>query len=970
MTHFSAGVNIQTIAHCRLSQQDRDLDNKAHGSKFSAVRHNLCMATAHTFTIDTPDSALSLPHVAEAIARGFIEIKGSRVHYNLNQKKQYDWTDPEEWVRAQTIAFLIVTKSYPANRIRTEVTVPRRTPSDLADIVVYSDDRCQAPYLIVENKADGQTRAGRRQGIEQLFGNANSLRAPLGLYDEGSEHTFFDVANFAPTERTANQRGDRNSIPAQYGAAPVYTYIAGGGSDIQPVRSNILEGKIRRSHSIIWAGGKRDPLYAFDEWSKLLFAKVVDERNTPTGEPRGFQIGTDETVAAVANRVHALFRRGCLDDPTIFQSDTRITLPDRKIYEVVKVLQDASLMGTDVDSIGGAFENFFGQIFRGELGQYFTMRQIARFAVSVLDLRHDDYVLDPTSGSGGFLLEALLQVWHRIDSQFHGQSTEQISRNKNDFALLRVYGIEIHDILARICKINLLLHHDGHTNIEGDRSCLDSHFTKPRLQSRSGMFTKVVGNPPFGDEVAEGDEDLLGSNSLEAFEVAAGRDKVASEHVILERCVDFLGPGGRFGLVLPDGLFNNQGDLSNCPQVRKWLAKQGHIEGIVSLPDFAFRKSGAQNKTSILFFRKFTRTQKRDFDRRLDSEMARQERAAEQASERGEEVPSIDEAAGIAAVYRVAPFDSMRVFMAEANHIGYTTTGAPSNRNELYNGGAGGRIDSDQDGTILGEWLRFQASPQTYDGRDSPDCMAQPFAEVWTAHESNRLDPKYHLFKRNERAYTPTGWIRARVGDVMVKREEEVDPAQTPDDRFSVMTIAQTGDIRPREAGKGVNPPDWLGMYFESGSSRWFMAQAGDVVFSSIDLWKGCIAVVPAEFDGAIVTKEFPIYEVVDDRLDAEFLSFLLRSRYYQRAFRAITTGHSNRRRTQVGDFEDLEICFPSTIAEQHALIAALRTAKQGQREAIAALRTEMLNFSDVVDGREDEELPEVESVATETPQS
>ena len=914
---------------------------------------------------ETPEAALSHPDVIEAIGRGFIEVKGDRIHYNLNQKRSYDWTDPEEWVRARTIAYLIVSKSYPANRLRTEVTVPRRTPSDQADIVVYEDDRCQTPYLVVENKADGQSARGRKQGIEQLFGNANSLRVPFGLYDEGGEHGFYDVQSFPSTERKANLKGGREVIPAQYGKAPVYTYIAGGATDIQPVKASVLETKIRRSHSIIWAGGKRDPLYAFDEWSKLLFAKVVDERNTPTGEPRSFQIGTDETVAAVANRVHRLFRRGCLDDPTIFQSDTRISLPDRKVFDVVKVLQEVSLMGTDVDTIGGAFENFFGSIFRGELGQYFTMRQIARFTVSLLDIGHEDYVLDPTAGSGGFLLEALLQVWHRVDEQFRGQRPEHIIRNKNDFALLRVYGIEIHDILSRICKINLLLHHDGHTNIEGDRSCLDNHFTKPRLQSWSGMFSKVVGNPPFGDEVAEGDEDLLGGTALESFEVAGGRDKIPSEHVIVERVVDFLEPGGRFGLVLPDGLLNNQGELSNCPQVRAWLAKNGHIEAIVSLPDFAFRKSGAQNKTSILFFRKFTRSQKQTFDRRLEREIERLEKVAERAQTAGQPIPDASESMAIGNVYAAAPFAGFHVFMAEVNHIGYTTTGTPSDKNELYRGSAGGRIDADQSDTVLGEWRAFTKNPGTYAGRDTPDCMALPFADVWRAHDSHRLDPKYHLFKRNERSYTPPGWLRAKAKDVMGRREDEIDPSLTPDDRFKVMTIAQTGDIRPREAGKGKNPPDWLGMYFENGSSRWFQARAGDVVYSSIDLWKGCIAVVPDDFDMSIVTKEFPIYEVKDARLDAEFLSFLLRSRYYQRAFRAITTGHSNRRRTQAGDFEELEICFPPTVAEQRTLIDALRGAKQGQRDAIANIRAEMLSFSDIVDGRHDGELPEIEADAS-----
>lgn len=912
---------------------------------------------------NSPELALAQPDVAEAIARGFIEVRANRVKYNLNQKREYDWTDPEEWVRACTIAFLIVSKSYPANRLRTEVQVPRRIPNDWADIVVYKDDRCTEPYLVVETKGVGQSRRNRAQGIEQLFGNANSLRAPLGLYDEGNEHYLFDIAGFASTEREANRLGNRSTLPELYGETAEYSLIAGSENDIRPITSLALEGKIRRSHSIIWSGGKRDPLFAFDEWSKILFAKVVDERGTPTGQPRGFQIGTKETVTAVANRVHTLFLRGCQDDTTIFPHGTRINLPDKKIYEVVGILQDASLMGTDVDSIGGAFENFFGSIFRGELGQYFTMRQIARFTVSLMGISHEHYVIDPSAGSGGFLLEALLQVWHNIDRAYQGQPQEQVIRIKNDFALLRVFGIEIHDILARICKINLLLHHDGHTNIEGDRSCLDATFIKPRLQNWSGQFQRVVGNPPFGDEVTAGDEDLLGSNHLENFKVAVGREKVPSEHVIVERAVDLLEGGGKFGLVLPDGLLNNQGELSNCPRVRAFLAKEGQIEAIVSLPDFAFRKSGAQNKTSILFFRKFTRQEKLTFDRNLEAALDELTQLSLAAVENGGAPIPCDEEAAIGLVYSRPPFASMRVFMAEANHIGYTPAGVTTPINDLYNGAPGGRIDVEQEGTILGEWRKFEANPSEYLGRTSPDCVAMPFSAVWFAHSSHRIDPKYHLFKQNESAFTPTGWVRVHVRDVMRRREEVVIPENQPDQRFKVMTISQTGEIRDREAGKGRNPPEWLGMYFEQGSSTWFQARAGDVVYSSIDLWKGCIAVVPPEFDGALVTKEFPIFEVTDTRIDAEFLSYLLRCRYYQRAFRAITTGHSNRRRTQIGDFEALEICFPEDREDQQRIVAAIRNARRLQRQAQIRIREEMLLFSDLVDGRHEGELPEIEEV-------
>jgi len=117
---------------------------------------------------------------------------------------------------------------------------------------------------------------------------------------------------------------------------------------------------------------------------------------------------------------------------------------------------------------------------------------------------------------------------------------------------------------------------------------------------------------------------------------------------------------------------------------------------------------------------------------------------------------------------------------------------------------------------------------------------------------------------------------------------------------------------------------------------------------------------VPPEFDGALVTKEFPIYEVTDSRLTPEFLSCLLRSRYYQRAFRAITTGHSNRRRTQVPDFEALQIYFPADPSIQRALIEPVLAARGSQVASQVSLRTAMNQLSDVIDHRGDEELPDL----------
>lgn len=886
----------------------------------------------------------NLPYVIEAVARGFVEIRGDRAHYHLNKERDYDWNDPEEWVRFAVVAWLIIGKGYPPKRMQVEVAVPRRVPGDFADIVVFRDDRCKVPYLVVETKADPQSSAARNQAIEQGMGNANSLRAELMLYDEWSTSILFDTSGAYPAmERVANRRGDRTRVPREYiGTAPKYRFIAGDlSSDIAPATARALENKVRRTHSIIWSGGKRDPLTSFDEWSKLLFAKVHDERTTPNGKPRRFQIGSAETATTVASRVHQLFAQASEQDKTIFPPSLRIRLPDDKIYDIVEVLQDISIVDTSVDTIGQAFEHFFGSVFRGELGQYFTMRQICRFMVAALDIDPQHYVIDPAAGSGGFLLEALLQVWHDIDKKFSGQ--HDMERLKYDFAMLHVYGIEIHEILARILKINLLLHHDGHTNIEGDRSSLDVDFTNQRLKtSWMGGFHRVVGNPPFGDTVKENDTDLLGANHLSTFEVAEGRTQVPSDHVILERGIDMLHDGGRLAFVVPDGLLNNQGELSNCPQVRRMLARRGVIEAIVSLPDYAFRKSGAQNKTSILFFRKFEAAERTCW---LN--------AYREAKNQG----ATDELAILAGL-KAVPY---HVFLAEANFIGYTPTGQKSDKNDLYVPDSAGLLADDQSGSILGEMRRFESDREQYDGYIQPDCMALDVVDMWTAHDSHRLDPKYFLFKREERTVTPEGWVSLPISKVMQRREQQVKPEERPNDDVTVLTLAQTGEIRAREAGKGRTPPSWQGMYFEDMPTKWFATHAGDVVFSGIDLWKGCITIVPREFDGALVSSEFPVYAITDDRIDPDFLSTLLRSRYYRRAFRAITTGHSNRRRTQAEDFEELEICFPANINEQKHLVADVVAARDHLRASDAALKEAMLKFSDVIDQRGDEEYLEVE---------
>ena len=111
----------------------------------------------------------------------------------------------------------------------TEVVVPRRTPSDKADIVIFEDDEKKKPYLVIECKKDGITDAEFKQAIEQVFGNANSLRAKFAAVVAGYTRTVFDVAGFKPSEREKNVLSD---IPHKYGPAPKYRFFKGAPEKI------------------------------------------------------------------------------------------------------------------------------------------------------------------------------------------------------------------------------------------------------------------------------------------------------------------------------------------------------------------------------------------------------------------------------------------------------------------------------------------------------------------------------------------------------------------------------------------------------------------------------------------------------------------------------------------------------------------------------------------------------------------
>ena len=386
----------------------------------------------------------------------------NRIIYHCSRDYSTSFKNPEEIVRAAYFVELVNDYAYPKERIDIEVTVPRRTPEDRADIIVYEDDELKKPFIVVECKRDGISDAEFKQAIEQAFGNANSIRSKYATVIAGITRTAFDVSGFKPGERAKNVISD---IPKKYGKTPKYRFIKGTkDKELRVVPKDDLIKALEKAHDTVWQGGKLAPTAAFDEVSKLLFCKLQDEKDstiTKKSDPYKFQIGTHEDSKVVFDRISGIYQKAKQKDAEVFKEDVK--LEPSVVYSVVEHLQSINFNKTDLDTNGIAFERFMEDFFKGKMGQYFTPREIIRFCVLMVNPQTDKLLLDPACGSGGFLLNSMDFIREYAQKEYEDEI--EAYRAWHDFAKDNIYGIEINDQIARVCKMNMIIHDDGHSNV-------------------------------------------------------------------------------------------------------------------------------------------------------------------------------------------------------------------------------------------------------------------------------------------------------------------------------------------------------------------------------------------------------------------------------------------------------------------------------------------------------------------------
>lgn len=446
----------------------------------------------------------------------------------------------------------------------------------------------------------------------------------------------------------------------------------------------------------------------------------------------------------------------------LFEPNDIIKIRENSFEQIVKELEIYNLSTTSDDVKGIAFEKFLGRTFRGELGQFFTPRTIVDFMVKVLNPQEGEYICDPCCGSGGFLIDAFEYVRAKIEKdieqqketikkQFYTEAYDALPENEKAvidakvtdvFGVLNreldinnakgrlrslsfdcIYGTDANPRMARTAKMNMIMHGDGHGGVHHHDGLLNVNGI---FENR---FDVILTNPPFGAHVdkslliTEADKftdrqkidayvkrygqaylealkqvnDHIGEPLLSLYET--GKLSGLTEVLFIERCLNLLKPGGRMGIVLPEGVLNN----TNLQKIRDFVESKAKILLVVSIPQDVFIASGATVKPSLLFFKKFTEKEAEQYKAiqiasLSDAEQPYKKELAgitAKLSKRGKEAPSKEEKKQLQArrkeIQEIVETETKKLVkerfdyqipIAEVQKAGISTTGAPI-ENEL-----------------------------------------------------------------------------------------------------------------------------------------------------------------------------------------------------------------------------------------------------------------------------------------------
>ena len=602
-----------------------------------------------------------------------IQIKGNKIFSPVRQK----WLSltPEERVRQEYLFVLTQKYGFSLDQIGEEVPVTGRGSAQArADFLIWrtvkdrSDDR--PAMIVVECKSDNVTISTK--DYSQGDNYARREGAKFFVTHNNRETRYWRVR----IDRRPGYLEEVENIPH---ADATDKEIEELFSKLRVFKEKEFADLLHQCHNVIRNREKKDPAAAFDEIAKILFVKVYVERKLLTRRSKENLFSVDVLNKQIAeNPLDTLFQetKKSYSADKIFDDDERINLKPATGEEIVRKLEKYNLSDTSEDIKGVAFERFLGRTFRGEIGQFFTPRTIVEFMVHMIDPKEGEVVCDPASGSGGFLIRVFEIVREKIladaDQQYNAyrkkvQKNKSLSDTRRAKLLQEKYdeiqqtinqtnegsrlwnlanrcicGTDANDRMARTSKMNMIMHGDGHGGVHHHDGFLNVNGI---FETR---FDIVLTNPPFGanvepsDKVLESDIEVTAADERryvrefgEPYKESQARvkaainrpiaslfdlpkndkSKIKTEILFIERCLDLLKPGGRMGIVLPEGIYNNP----SLAYVRQFVEDRAYLKAVVSLPQETFISSGASVKASLLFLQRYTDEEKERFDETYDN---------------------------------------------------------------------------------------------------------------------------------------------------------------------------------------------------------------------------------------------------------------------------------------------------------------------------------------------------------------
>lgn len=506
---------------------------------------------------------------------------------------------------------------YEIDDMDTEVTTKVGSQSGRADIVVFDEEKPhidEKARIAVEIEPEDTDPGDPEHGVEQVKSYMYMYPAEFGIWFNGVQKFFY--------HRQDDEIIEINDIPPQ--GLELEDIEVPDFGQLRPASE--LRGEFKRCHNFIAGNQGFQKTEAFHELLKIIFCKVHDERHSD--RPQFYVTNTErrENPQRAAARIvgnDGLFAEVKEANPEIFDEEETINLNAEVLTFVVSVLQGYSLIQTETDVKGEAYEEIVGDNLRGDRGEFFTPRNVCRAAVEMVfhTIPREDWnnvkIIDPANGTGGFLiatLEYLKGEFYKSELDKWGdekQAEENTWERLYGFAERNLHGIDMNPNLARATKMNIVMHGGSPENIFSEDSLeIPSNWSDsaaetiktpwgdsenedkdPWADPDNEGYDVLLANPPFGADIQ-----IDNIPKLRQFDTGHNwdmdnytqrnnvRTSAPPEQLFIERSVRFLKPGGKLAMIIPDNILTNPG----LAFIRYWLMQHTNIVASVSLPRETF----------------------------------------------------------------------------------------------------------------------------------------------------------------------------------------------------------------------------------------------------------------------------------------------------------------------------------------------------------------------------------------------